>query len=110
MKLIFFSLFLGPDGADEEDVVDDGKWRPILLTIGLLYKLQKIQDSGENWYNDPAVFVQDGDHEVNLLAVFGFYWHLLVEVSGLIKSSDVDHSAENCQVLFLITTYLTTGM
>jgi len=89
----------GPEGADEEDVVDDGKWRPILLTVGLLYKLQKIQDSGENWYNDPAVFVQDGDHEINLLAVFGFYWHLLVEVSGLIKSSDVDHSAENCQDL-----------
>ena len=98
MKLIFYFSFLGPDGADEEDVVDDGKWRPILLTIGLLYKLQKIQDSGENWYNDPAVFVQDGDHEINLLSVFGFYWHLLVEVSGLIKSSDVDHSAENCQV------------
>ena len=72
-----------------------------MLTIGLLYKLQKIHDTGESWYNAPDVFVQDDDHEKNLLAVFGFYWHLLLEVSGVIRSSEIDHSTEESQVCTL---------
>jgi len=89
----------GPSSVETEEAVDDGRWRPILLTIGLLYKLQKIHDTGESWYNAPDVFVQDDDHEKNLLAVFGFYWHLLLEVSGVIRSSEIDHSAEESQDL-----------
>jgi len=89
----------GPSSVETEEAVDDGRWRPILLTIGLLYKLQKIHDTGESWYNAPDVFVQDDDHEKNLLAVFGFYWHLLLEVSGVIRSSEIDHSTEESQDL-----------
>jgi len=85
----------GPDG--EGDVVDDGRWRPILLTIGLLYKLQKIREAGPSWYNAPDIFVNDDNHEIELLSVFGFYWHLLLEVSKVLRSSEIDHSAEDFQ-------------
>ena len=80
------------------DVVDDGRWRPILLTIGLLYKLQKIRESGACWYNAPDIFVNDDNHEIELLSVFGFYWHLLLEVSKVLRSSEIDHAAEDFQV------------
>ena len=35
------------DGPNEE-IVDDGRWRPMLLTIGLLYKLNRIHETDEN--------------------------------------------------------------
>ena len=35
------------DGPKEE-IVDDGRWRPMLLTIGLLYKLNRIHETDEN--------------------------------------------------------------
>ena len=53
------------EGPSDEVDQDDGRWRPILLTVGLLYKLQKIQDSGENsWYNKEDIFVNDDEHEI----------------------------------------------
>lgn len=68
---------------------DDGRWRPIILTVGLLYKLQKIHESGENhWYNAPDIFVHDDDHEMDLLRVFGFYWNLCIQVAQVIRSSE----------------------
>ena len=81
-----------------EDEADksDGKWRPMLLTIGLLYKLQKIQDACEhNWYNNPDIFVNDTQQEDDVLNVFGFYWHLCVQVAEVLRSSDVDHSDQD---------------
>ena len=48
-----------PANVDEvESPEDDGRWRPMVLTIGLLYKLQKIEDSREgHWYNCPSNYL-----------------------------------------------------
>ena len=29
-----------------------------------------------------------------MLNVFGFYWHLILRIAGIIRSSDADHSPE----------------
>ncbi len=70
------------DGEPDEEVDDgDGKWRPMMLTLGLLYKLQRIQDShADSWYNDDAIFVRDDGHERRLLDTFAFYWHNCMKV------------------------------
>jgi len=89
----------GPSG-ETEDVPDDGKWRPILLTMGLLYKLQKIHERGENsWYNSADIFVHDDEKEKDLLEVFGFYWHLCIQVAQVLRSSDIDHTTEDAPEL-----------
>ena len=36
--------------------------------------------------------------EIELLSVFGFYWHLLLEVATVLRSAEIDHAAENFQV------------
>ena len=78
------------DGPKEE-IVDDGRWRPMLLTIGLLYKLHRIQETDENcWYNRPDVFLRDDDREKDYLHIFGFYWHLCVQVAEVLKSTEID--------------------
>lgn len=85
-----------PANVDEvESPEDDGRWRPMVLTIGLLYKLQKIEDSREgHWYNCPDIFLRDDSKEAEMLHVFGFYWHLILKVAGVLRSSEADHSAE----------------
>jgi hypothetical protein len=83
------------DGPEAED---DGRWRPFLLTMGLLYKLQRIEDAGEDhWYNHPDVFVNDDTKESELMHVFGFYWHLCVLVAGVLRSTEIDHADPNAQ-------------
>ena len=38
------------DTVDHSDEETDEKWRPLLLNLGLLYKLQRIHDSNaESW-------------------------------------------------------------
>ena len=82
------------DGPKEE-IVDDGRWRPMLLTIGLLYKLHRIQETDENcWYNRPDIFLRDDDKEKDYLHIFGFYWHLCVQVAEVLKSTEIDPEAE----------------
>ena len=83
------------DGPKEE-IVDDGRWRPMLLTIGLLYKLHRIQETDENcWYNRPDIFLRDDDKEKDYLHIFGFYWHLCVQVAEVLRSTEmVDPEAE----------------
>jgi len=87
-----------PQNEDEVESPDnqtDGRWRPMVLTIGLLYKLQKIEDSREgHWYNSPEIFVRNDDEEAEMLNVFGFYWHLILKVAGVLRSAEADHSPE----------------
>ena len=65
-------------------------------SVGLLYKLQKIQDTFENnWYNRPDIFVQDDEKEREYLHVFGFYWHLIIQIAQVIRNSEIDHQAED---------------
>lgn len=64
------------DLTDESE--GDDKWRPMLLTLGILYKLQKVQT---HWYYNQDLFVQDSDFEQKLLNICGYYWHQLVNVT-----------------------------
>ena len=63
----------------------------MLLTIGLLYKLHRIHETDENcWYNRPDIFLRDDDKERDYLHIFGFYWHLCVQVAEVLKSTEID--------------------
>ena len=63
--------------------------------LGLLYKLQKIEDSREgHWYNSPEIFVRNDEDEAEMLNVYGFYWHLIIKVAGVLRSAEADHSPE----------------
>jgi len=72
-----------PEEVEErgEGNEDDGKWRPMLLTLSLLYKLQRIRDShASSWYNRDSIFVRDDELEARLMHTFGYYWHVLTKV------------------------------
>lgn len=73
------------DGASN---IDDGKWRPNVLIMAILYKYQLIQDHVEEggWFNSKDVFVKDADLQNRMLNVFGMYWHIIVKVSNALKS------------------------
>lgn len=80
--------------SDTGEEIDD-KWRPMLLTVGLLYKLQRIQDSNAtSWYNDENIFIHDTEIEEKLLHTFGFYWHYTMKVAEALRSVDNDELAE----------------
>ena len=79
------SSFVDEDGDGKSDNEDD-KWRPLIFSLGLLYKLQRIQDSNpRSWYNRPDIFVHDDEQEEKLLRTCGFYWHTLMKVAGALR-------------------------
>ena len=47
----------GEAGPSEIFQPEDGKWRPVLFTLGLIHKLQKVTDDG--WYDAESTFVTD---------------------------------------------------
>ena len=66
---------------------NDRKWRPMLLTLGLLYKLQRIHDSDpKSWYNEEKIFVHNDEQELKLLQTFGFYWHFCMKIAESLRS------------------------
>ena len=57
-------ILIGYKDSDEVDSdqvgifkPEDGKWRPVVGTLGLIYKLQKVSDDG--WYDTNSVFIND---------------------------------------------------
>ncbi len=83
------------DGAGGEGNDEDDKWRPMLLNLGLLYKLQRIKDSDAgSWYNRADIFVHDDEHEKKLMETFGFYWHLCTKVAMGLRSEADDATAQ----------------
>ena len=83
--------------VQDDDVPDlagasspDDKWRPVLLTIALLCKLQKLNDHMEDsgWYNSPQVIMDNPDEEEKMLDVFGCYWHTCVRIAKGLRSFD----------------------
>jgi len=57
----------------------DRKWRPILLTVGLMYKLQKVLD--DPWYDASNIFIKEESTKMNLVRTFAWYWHYLLKVA-----------------------------
>jgi hypothetical protein len=77
----------GDDGSDCDG--GDKKWRPMLITLGLLYKLQRIHDSSpSSWYNNPEIFIHDDGVEERLMHVFGFYWHYCMKIASALRTID----------------------
>ena len=66
---------------------EDGVWRPILLTLGLLYKVQKIVD--DFWYVNKERFCSDSEKIDILMNGFAKYWWYHLKVSQCIKT-DID--------------------
>ena len=67
--------------ADPE--TDDQKWRPALLTVALLIKLQKLREH----MNDPSAnIMSDMDNQEKLLQVFGAYWHMCTRIGKALRS------------------------
>ena len=48
---------------------EDGKWRPVVGTLGLIYKLQKVSDDG--WYDNQNVFMEDKEKATDLMDLIG---------------------------------------
>ncbi len=97
------------DGDGEPDGEDDGKWRPMLLTLGLLYKLQRIQDShADSWYNHEDIFVTDDDVEKRLLNTFGFYWHTCMKVAGALRQDQEGRLQERAHGLICTISFCRT--
>lgn len=65
---------------------DDGKWRPVVLTLGLLYKLQKVSD--DHWYDDQSIFFQDPEKVSTVVELLAKYWWLSVKVAKNVRGSD----------------------
>ena len=72
------------DGIIDED--EDDRYVPTALTVALIYKLQK--NDCKRWYNVPEVRMNDPDRQERLLHTFGYYWHLLVNVSKCLRNSN----------------------
>ena len=59
----------------------DGKWRPILMTVGLIYKLQKVLD--DSWYDAKDIFISEDFKRRTLSNIFASYWHYFFKVKYL---------------------------
>lgn len=70
---------------------EDGVWRPILLTLGLLYKVQKVCD--DFWYVNKEHFCSDHEKIEILMNGFAKYWWYHLKVSQCIKT-DIDNPKE----------------
>ena len=87
-------LFSKPQEEDEEEKVssifkpEDGKYRPVLLTLGLLYKLQKVSD--DDWYDDTGVFVQDHEKIKKAVELLAKYWWFSIGVAKSIRGDEKD--------------------
>ena len=64
-------VHLGDESVEE----DDGKWRPALLTVALLVKLQNLLSE-----MDDSQDGTDNEDQESLLQVFGSYWHVSVKI------------------------------
>ena len=67
---------------------EDAVWRPVLLTLGLLYKVQKIID--DPWYVNKENFCSDSEKIENLMNGLAKYWKYLYKVSQCIRTDDLD--------------------
>jgi len=65
---------------------DDGKWRPVVLTLGLVYKLQKISDDA--WYDVDSVFMENKEKITTLVELLAKYWWYSMDVATSMKGDD----------------------
>jgi len=72
---------------------DDGKWRPVLATLGLIYKLQKVSD--DNWYDKEEVFMKDKEKMAALLNRMAFFWHRFMKVASNISGDEEEELKAN---------------
>ena len=71
---------------------DDKKWRPVILTLGLMYKLQKVTD--DKWYDDTSVFVQDDGKKVQIVELLARYWWYIMDLAKTMRG-DIKELTEN---------------
>eukprot|EP00096_Caligus_rogercresseyi_P013995 TRINITY_DN6551_c0_g1_i1.p1 TRINITY_DN6551_c0_g1~~TRINITY_DN6551_c0_g1_i1.p1 ORF type:complete len:480 (-),score=126.21 TRINITY_DN6551_c0_g1_i1:878-2317(-) len=86
------AIDLDGDGYMDENEEDE-RWVPYLLTLGLIYKVQK--NDAKAWYNHENSFLQNDELQEKFLHTFGYFWHLLVEISKCIRTQGSDDVLEN---------------
>ena len=72
----------------DESEEDDGKWRPTLLTVALLVKLQNLLSE-----MDDSQDGTDNEDQESLLQVFGSYWHVSVKIGEGLRGFKQDDEA-----------------
>ena len=73
----------------DESVQDDGKWRPTLLTVALLVKLQNLLSA-----MDDSQDGTDNEDQESLLQVFGSYWHVSVKIGEGLRGFEQEDGIE----------------
>ena len=74
-------------GSDGIFKPEDGKWRPVVGTLGLIYKLQKVSDDG--WYDTSSVFLQDKEKVSTLVDLLGHFWSRSCDIAANIKGEEI---------------------
>ena len=72
---------------------DDGKWRPVLATLALIYKLQKVSD--DSWYDNEEVFMKDKEKMAAVLNRMAFFWHRFMKVASNISGDEEEELKAN---------------
>jgi len=72
---------------------DDGKWRPVLATLALIYKLQKVSD--DSWYDNEEVFMKDKEKMAAVLNRMAFFWHRFMKVASNISGEEEEELKAN---------------
>ena len=72
---------------------EDGKWRPVVATLGLIYKLQKVSD--DSWYDNTTIIMKDLEKATTLVDLMGHYWKRMMDVAANIKGEEEEELREN---------------
>ena len=75
---------------------EDGKWRPVVGTLGLIYKLQKVSDDG--WYDSNSVFVTDKEKVSTLVDLLGHFWSRSLDIASSIKGEEEEELKTNLAI------------
>ena len=75
---------------------EDGKWRPVLGTLGLIYKLQKVTDDG--WYDSTNVFLSDREKVSTLVDLLGHFWSRSCDIAANIKGEEEEELRMNLAI------------
>ena len=93
-------ILIGYKDSDEVDSdqvgifkPEDGKWRPVVGTLGLIYKLQKVSDDG--WYDTNSVFINDKEKVSALVDLLGHFWSRSCDIAANIKGEEEEELRKN---------------
>ena len=79
-------VMISKEDENQEEMIfkpEDKKWRPVLMTLGLMYKLQKVSD--DHWYDDKQVFLQDEQKKTQVVELLARYWWYIMDLAKCLR-------------------------